>query len=75
MPRPAHPAEQGRSGAGGILSDGSEWGKSSPVRLKQTGCGIVQGIFQVGSMPHELATRNMTIFAREVMPALRAEFP
>jgi alkanesulfonate monooxygenase SsuD/methylene tetrahydromethanopterin reductase-like flavin-dependent oxidoreductase (luciferase family) len=43
--------------------------------LKQTGCGIVQGIFQVGSMPHELATKNMTMFAREVMPALRAEFP
>ena len=39
------------------------------------GCGIVQGIFQVGSMPHELATKNMTMFAREVMPALRAEFP
>ena len=43
--------------------------------LKQTGCGIVQGIFQVGSMPHELAQKNMTLFAREVMPALRAEFP
>ena len=43
--------------------------------LKLTGCGIVQGIFQVGSMPHELATKNMTLFAREVMPALRAEFP
>jgi hypothetical protein len=43
--------------------------------LKQTGCGIVQGIFQVGSMPHELAQKNMTMFAREVMPALRAEFP
>jgi hypothetical protein len=42
--------------------------------LKQTGCGIVQGIFQVGSLPHELALRNMTLFAREVMPALRAEF-
>jgi hypothetical protein len=43
--------------------------------LKQTGCGIVQGIFQVGSMPHEMATRNMTLFVREVMPGLRAEFP
>jgi alkanesulfonate monooxygenase SsuD/methylene tetrahydromethanopterin reductase-like flavin-dependent oxidoreductase (luciferase family) len=43
--------------------------------LKETGCGIVQGIFQVGSMPHEMALKNMTLFAREVMPALRAEFP
>jgi hypothetical protein len=29
----------------------------------------------VGSMPHDLAIKNMTLFAREVMPALRAEFP
>ena len=43
--------------------------------LKQAGCGIVQGIFQVGSLPHELALKNMTLFARDVMPALRAEFP
>jgi len=43
--------------------------------LKLTGCGIVQGIFQVGSMPHEQAMRNMELFAREVMPSLREEFP
>jgi alkanesulfonate monooxygenase SsuD/methylene tetrahydromethanopterin reductase-like flavin-dependent oxidoreductase (luciferase family) len=42
--------------------------------IKQTGCGIIQGIFQVGSLPHELTMKNMTLFAREVMPALRAEF-
>jgi pimeloyl-ACP methyl ester carboxylesterase len=35
----------------------------------------VQGIFQVGSMPHDLTMKNMELFAREVMPALRAEFP
>jgi alkanesulfonate monooxygenase SsuD/methylene tetrahydromethanopterin reductase-like flavin-dependent oxidoreductase (luciferase family) len=43
--------------------------------LKQTGCGIVQGIFQLGNMPHHLALKNMELFAREVMPALREEFP
>jgi alkanesulfonate monooxygenase SsuD/methylene tetrahydromethanopterin reductase-like flavin-dependent oxidoreductase (luciferase family) len=43
--------------------------------LKQTGCGIVQAIFQVGSMPHELTLKNMTLFARDVMPILRAECP
>jgi len=42
--------------------------------IKQAGCGIIQGIFQVGSLPHELTLKNMTLFAREVMPALRAEF-
>lgn len=43
--------------------------------LRRTGCGIVQGIFQVGSMPHAMAMKNMELFAGEVMPALRAEFP
>jgi alkanesulfonate monooxygenase SsuD/methylene tetrahydromethanopterin reductase-like flavin-dependent oxidoreductase (luciferase family) len=43
--------------------------------LKWTGCGIVQGIFQVGSLPHHLAMKSTDLFAREVMPALRAEFP
>jgi hypothetical protein len=42
--------------------------------IKQAGCGIVQGIFPVGSLPHGLAMKNMALFAREVMPALRAEF-
>ena len=43
--------------------------------IKAAGCGILQGIFQVGSMPHEMAIKNMELFATEVMPALRAEFP
>ena len=43
--------------------------------IKQAGCGILQGIFQVGSMPHDMTMKSMARFAREVMPALRAEFP
>ena len=43
--------------------------------IKAAGCGIIQGIFQVGSMPHEMAMASMERFARDVMPALRAEFP
>jgi alkanesulfonate monooxygenase SsuD/methylene tetrahydromethanopterin reductase-like flavin-dependent oxidoreductase (luciferase family) len=43
--------------------------------IKAAGCGIIQGIFQVGSMPHDLTMRSMERFARDVMPALRAEFP
>jgi hypothetical protein len=42
--------------------------------IKAAGCGIIQGIFQVGSLPHDLTLKNMELFAREVMPALRAEF-
>jgi alkanesulfonate monooxygenase SsuD/methylene tetrahydromethanopterin reductase-like flavin-dependent oxidoreductase (luciferase family) len=43
--------------------------------IKAAGCGIIQGIFQVGSLPHALTMKSMELFAREVMPALRAEFP
>ena len=43
--------------------------------IKAAGCGIIQGIFQVGSMPHAMAMANMERFARDVVPALRAEFP
>jgi alkanesulfonate monooxygenase SsuD/methylene tetrahydromethanopterin reductase-like flavin-dependent oxidoreductase (luciferase family) len=43
--------------------------------IKAAGCGILQGIFQVGSMPHEMAMKNMELFAKEVMPSMRAEFP
>lgn len=43
--------------------------------IKAPGCGIIQGIFQVGSLPHDLAMKNMELFTREVVPTLRAEFP
>jgi alkanesulfonate monooxygenase SsuD/methylene tetrahydromethanopterin reductase-like flavin-dependent oxidoreductase (luciferase family) len=42
--------------------------------IKASGCGIIQGIFQVGSLPHELTMKSTELFAKEVMPALRAEF-
>ena len=42
--------------------------------IKAARCGIIQGIFQVGSLPHELTMKSMQLFAREVMPALRKEF-
>jgi len=50
--------------------------RNVPMRegIKVAGCGIIQGIFQVGSLPHDLTMKNMELFAWEVMPALRAEF-
>ena len=42
--------------------------------IKASGCGIIQGIFQVGSLPHDLTMKSMELFAGEVMPALRGEF-
>ena len=42
--------------------------------LKPTGCGIVRDLPGRQHAPRA-AQKNMTLFAREVMPALRAEFP
>ncbi len=35
------------------------------------GCGIVMGLFQFGSMPHELAMNNIELFAKEVLPEVQ----
>jgi alkanesulfonate monooxygenase SsuD/methylene tetrahydromethanopterin reductase-like flavin-dependent oxidoreductase (luciferase family) len=43
--------------------------------LGQLGTGNLLGLFQLGSLPHELTMKNMTLFAEQVMPRLRAEFP
>ena len=41
--------------------------------LKELGTGIMLCLFQIGSMPHELALKSMNLFASEVMPRVRAE--
>ncbi|MCC9607585.1 LLM class flavin-dependent oxidoreductase [Blastopirellula sp. JC732] len=38
----------------------------------QLGVGNLLGLFQLGTLPHELACKNMTLFAEQVMPHLRA---
>lgn len=43
--------------------------------LRRLGTGNLLGLFQLGSLPYDLTTRNMRLFASEVMPRLRAEFP
>jgi alkanesulfonate monooxygenase SsuD/methylene tetrahydromethanopterin reductase-like flavin-dependent oxidoreductase (luciferase family) len=36
------------------------------------GFALLVGLFQFGTLPHELTVQNLTLFAREVMPRLRA---
>ncbi len=43
--------------------------------LARLGTGNLLGLFQLGSLPYELTTKNMRLFAEEVMPRLREEFP
>jgi len=43
--------------------------------LGRLGTGNLLGLFQLGSLPHELTTKNMKLFSEKVLPRLRAEFP
>lgn len=40
--------------------------------MREVGAGVLMGLFQFGSLPHELARKNIELFAREVLPELRA---
>jgi hypothetical protein len=42
---------------------------------KRTGAEAFTAVFSYGGMPHELAERNMRMFAREVMPELKKLVP
>jgi alkanesulfonate monooxygenase SsuD/methylene tetrahydromethanopterin reductase-like flavin-dependent oxidoreductase (luciferase family) len=43
--------------------------------LRRLGTGNLLGLFQLGTLPADLTRRNLELFATEVMPKLRAEFP
>jgi alkanesulfonate monooxygenase SsuD/methylene tetrahydromethanopterin reductase-like flavin-dependent oxidoreductase (luciferase family) len=43
--------------------------------LRELGAGNLLGLFQLGSLPDHLVRKNMALFAEQVMPKLRAEFP
>jgi len=43
--------------------------------LERLGAGNLLGLFQLGTLPADLTRRNLEMFAAEVMPKLRAQFP
>jgi alkanesulfonate monooxygenase SsuD/methylene tetrahydromethanopterin reductase-like flavin-dependent oxidoreductase (luciferase family) len=43
--------------------------------LRRLGTGNLLGLFQLGTLPDHLTRRSLELFANEVMPKLRAEFP
>jgi alkanesulfonate monooxygenase SsuD/methylene tetrahydromethanopterin reductase-like flavin-dependent oxidoreductase (luciferase family) len=43
--------------------------------LERLGTGNLLGLFQLGTLPADLTRRNLELFAREVMPRLRTQFP
>ncbi len=42
--------------------------------FRDLGHGLLMALLQIGDMPRDRTRRNMELFSREVMPALRAEF-
>src|SRR5260370_42095941 len=43
--------------------------------LHRLGTGNLLGLFQLGTLPADKTRRNLELFATEVMPRLRKEFP
>jgi hypothetical protein len=41
--------------------------------VKELGIGILMPLFQIGSLPHALATKSANLFATEVLPYIRQE--
>jgi hypothetical protein len=41
------------------------------AQMRELGAGVIMGLFQFGSMPHALAQKNIELFARHVLPALK----
>jgi hypothetical protein len=39
--------------------------------MRELGAGVLIGLFQFGSLPHDLAHKNIRLFAETVLPALR----
>ena len=43
--------------------------------IHRLGTGNLLGLFQLGTLPHDLTMKNLGMFSEHVMPKLRAEFP
>ncbi len=41
-------------------------------QMKAVGAGVLMGLFQFGSLPHDLTQKNVRLFSEAVLPALRA---
>ena len=43
------------------------------AHMQELGAGVIMGLFQFGSLPHALAAKNIELFAKTVLPALRCD--
>jgi alkanesulfonate monooxygenase SsuD/methylene tetrahydromethanopterin reductase-like flavin-dependent oxidoreductase (luciferase family) len=54
-----------------IVGDPDSVTRAIQAQMRELGAGVIMGLFQFGSMPHTLAEKNITLFARHVLPALK----
>jgi alkanesulfonate monooxygenase SsuD/methylene tetrahydromethanopterin reductase-like flavin-dependent oxidoreductase (luciferase family) len=53
-----------------IVGDADEVAARIAAEMAELGAGVLMGLFQFGSMPHDLARKNIERFADRVLPKL-----
>jgi alkanesulfonate monooxygenase SsuD/methylene tetrahydromethanopterin reductase-like flavin-dependent oxidoreductase (luciferase family) len=54
-----------------IIGDPAHVTRGIQAQMQELQAGIFVGLFHFGSMPHDLAVKNIRMFAEKVLPALR----
>jgi alkanesulfonate monooxygenase SsuD/methylene tetrahydromethanopterin reductase-like flavin-dependent oxidoreductase (luciferase family) len=54
-----------------IIGDPEYVTREIRAQMRELGAGVIMGLFQFGSLPHDLARKNITLFGEHVLPALR----
>jgi alkanesulfonate monooxygenase SsuD/methylene tetrahydromethanopterin reductase-like flavin-dependent oxidoreductase (luciferase family) len=54
-----------------IIGDPDYVTREIQAQMRELGAGVIMGLFQFGSLPHEKAKKNITLFAEHVLPALK----
>ncbi|MBM3218410.1 MAG: LLM class flavin-dependent oxidoreductase [Candidatus Rokubacteria bacterium] len=54
-----------------LVGDADEVAGMISAQMREVGAGVLMGLFQFGSMPHDLARKNIERFATRVLPKLR----
>jgi hypothetical protein len=54
-----------------IIGDPDYVTREIQAQMQELGAGVIMGLFQFGSLPHDLAQKNIRLFAETVLPALK----
>jgi alkanesulfonate monooxygenase SsuD/methylene tetrahydromethanopterin reductase-like flavin-dependent oxidoreductase (luciferase family) len=54
-----------------IIGDPDYVTREIQAQMSELGAGVIMGLFQFGSLPHDLAQKNIRLFAEHVLPALK----